>query len=102
MKSTDYCSSPPIKLFSNLKNDGEKIFSKMYKLVDCIALQIETEVEKVNEETSLEIDDLPMLEWSSANPPSLTASPSVSILKRHRQTIQEPDPEATTPNKESL
>ena len=103
MKSTDYCSSPPIKLFSNLKNDGEKIFSKMDKLIDySIALQIETEVEKVNEETSLEIDDLPMLEWSSANPPSLTASPSVSILKRHRQTIQEPDPEATTPNKESL
>lgn len=99
MRSADYCSSPPIKLFSNLKNDGEKIFSKTDKSVDYIPIQTDTQVDKIGEEAMLEGDELPILEWSSANPPSLTASPSASILKRQRQSIPEPDPESTTPNK---
>lgn len=99
MRSSDYCSSPPIKLFSNLKNDGEKVFLKTDKLVDCTSVETDAEAEKVTDETSLEMDELPMLEWSSANPPSLTASPSASILKRYRHSIPEPDPESTTPNK---
>ncbi|XP_076656705.1 uncharacterized protein LOC143361301 [Halictus rubicundus] len=99
MRSSDYCPSPSMKLFSNLKNDGEKIFSKVDKSVDSVSIQTDVQVEKVNEGTSTETEELPILEWSSANPPSLTASPSVSILKRQRQSIPEPDPECTTPNK---
>ncbi|XP_076177307.1 uncharacterized protein LOC143151700 isoform X2 [Ptiloglossa arizonensis] len=99
MRSSDYCLSPPIKLFSNLKNDGEKIFSKVDKSVDCESIEIDDQVENISDETLLEMEELPILEWSSANPPSLTASPSVSILKRYRQSGPEPDPESTTPNK---
>ncbi|XP_068983726.1 telomere-associated protein RIF1-like isoform X1 [Bombus flavifrons] len=99
MRSTDYCSSPPIKLFSNLKNDGEKVFTKADKSVDCISAQTDAQTDKIGEETMLQADELPILEWSSANPPSLTASPSASILKRQRQYIPEPDPEAVTPSK---
>ncbi|XP_060828353.1 telomere-associated protein RIF1-like isoform X2 [Bombus pascuorum] len=99
MRSTDYCSSPPIKLFSNLKNDGEKVFTKADKSVDCISAQTDAQTDKIGEETMLQADELPILEWSSANPPSLTASPSASILKRQRQYIPEPDPESVTPSK---
>ncbi|XP_053989570.1 telomere-associated protein RIF1-like [Hylaeus volcanicus] len=99
MKSSDYCLSPPMKLFSNLKNDGEKIFSKVDKSTDCESTETDDHVENVAEETLLETDELPILEWSSANPPSLTASPSVSILKRQRQTGPEPDAECVTPSK---
>ncbi|XP_043599630.1 telomere-associated protein RIF1-like isoform X2 [Bombus pyrosoma] len=99
MRSTDYCSSPPIKLFSNLKNDGEKVFTKADKSVDCISAQTDAQIDKIGEETMLQADELPILEWSSANPPSLTASPSASILKRQRQYIPEPDPESVTPSK---
>ncbi|XP_076234263.1 uncharacterized protein LOC143179108 [Calliopsis andreniformis] len=99
MRSSDYCSSPPIKLFSNLKNDGEKIFTKIDKSMDCTPIETDNEAEKPTEETLLEMDELPMLEWSNANPPSLTASPSASILKRSRQVVVEPDPESMTPNK---
>ncbi|XP_076381807.1 uncharacterized protein LOC117222982 isoform X1 [Megalopta genalis] len=99
MKSSDFCPSPPIKLFSNLKNDGEKVFSKIDKIEDSVSVQTDAQVEKVIEESSTEMEELPILEWSSANPPSLTASPSVSILKRQRQSLPEPDPECTTPNK---
>ena len=99
MRSTDYCSSPPIKLFSNLKNDGEKIFSRTDKLVDSTSVHTETQTDKMDEEILFETDELPILEWSSANPPSLTASPSASILKRQRQYIPEPDPESVTPSK---
>ncbi|XP_029051883.2 telomere-associated protein RIF1-like isoform X1 [Osmia bicornis bicornis] len=98
MKSADYCSSPPIKLFCNLRNDGEKSFPKPEKSIEYISIQPDTQGEK-GEDTSVEMDELPILEWSSANPPSLTASPSVSILKRHRQSLPEPDPECVTPNK---
>ncbi|XP_012137568.1 uncharacterized protein LOC100880674 isoform X2 [Megachile rotundata] len=97
MKSSDYCPSPPIKLFSNLKNDGEKIFPKADKSTEYISIHTDAQAEK-GEETTVEMDELPILEWSSANPPSLTASPSVSILKR-RQSMPEPDPESTTPSK---
>ncbi|KAG7210962.1 hypothetical protein KM043_016334 [Ampulex compressa] len=103
MRSTDYCSSPPLKLFSNLKNDGEKISSKLDKTItDYTLTHGDGQVEKENEGSispSFQKDELPMLEWSSANPPSLTASPSASILKRHRQSVPEPDPDVTTPNK---
>ncbi|KAG8034172.1 hypothetical protein G9C98_001256 [Cotesia typhae] len=76
MKTGDYTSSPPTKLFSNLKNDGEKISPKMEKVKDIGKTDHDyTELK----ETQI---DLPMLEWSSANPPSLTASPSAGILKR--------------------
>lgn len=100
MKSADYCSSPPIKLFCNLKNDGEKSFPRPEKSMEFISIQPDTQAEK-GEDTSVETDELPILEWSSANPPSLTASPSVSILKRNRQSLPESDPECTTPNKVS-
>ncbi|XP_076381811.1 uncharacterized protein LOC117222982 isoform X2 [Megalopta genalis] len=102
MKSSDFCPSPPIKLFSNLKNDGEKVFSKIDKIEDSVSVQTDAQVEKVIEESSTEMEELPILEWSSANPPSLTASPSVSILKRQRQSLPEPDPECTTPNKNKM
>ncbi|XP_017876374.1 telomere-associated protein RIF1-like [Ceratina calcarata] len=98
MRSADYCSSPSMKLFSSLKNDGEKFFSKD-KSIDCIPLQTEAQIDKSSDETSAEAVELPILEWSSANPPSLTASPSASILKRQRQSFPEPDPESTTPSK---
>ncbi|CAL7933927.1 unnamed protein product [Xylocopa violacea] len=98
MRSADYCS-PSMKLFSNLKNDGEKIFSKTDKSIDSMNIQTDTQADKVGEETLFEVDELPILEWSSANPPSLTASPSASILKRQRQSIPEPEPESVTPNK---
>ncbi|XP_078033803.1 uncharacterized protein LOC144468301 [Augochlora pura] len=99
MKSSDFCQSPPIKLFSNLKNDGEKVYPKVDKVVDSVSVQTDAQVEKLNVESSTETEELPILEWSSANPPSLTASPSVSILKRQRQSLPEPDPECLTPNK---
>ncbi|XP_008545968.1 uncharacterized protein LOC103570131 [Microplitis demolitor] len=74
MKSGDYLLSPPTKLFSNLKNDGEKISPKMEKTKD---------VGKTDHDyAELKEVDLPILEWSNANPPSLTASPSAGILKR--------------------
>ncbi|XP_076766359.1 uncharacterized protein LOC143433108 isoform X2 [Xylocopa sonorina] len=73
MRSADYCSSPSMKLFSNLKNDGEKIFSKTDKSIDSMNIQTDTQADKVGEETS--------------------------ILKRQRQSIPEPEPESVTPNK---
>nr|XP_031848183.1 telomere-associated protein RIF1 [Nomia melanderi] len=98
MRTSDYGPLPSIKSFSNLKNDGEKVFLKTDKM-DLAPVQADVQVEKVNEESVNETEELPILEWSSANPPSLTASPSVSILKRQRQSLPEPDPECTTPNK---
>lgn len=99
MRSADYCISPSTYAFTTLKNDGEKLSSKLNKSTsDC--LSVEGSGDKENEgniSPSREKDDLPILEWSSANPPSLTASPSASILKRQRSTIPEPDPDCTTP-----
>lgn len=96
MRSHDYCALP--STFTTLKNDGEKLSFKLDKTLSDSSMEIS--VDKDNEDASFacEKDDLPILEWSSANPPSLTASPSASILKRHRSSIPEPDPDLT-PNK---
>ncbi|XP_035740331.1 telomere-associated protein RIF1-like isoform X1 [Vespa mandarinia] len=103
MKSGEYISSSPIKSFSNLKNDGEKLSSNVEKTIpDYMLISLENTVEKGNDGSlspSQEKTELPMLEWSSANPPSLTASPSASILKRHRMALTECDLETTASNK---
>ncbi|KAF7396001.1 hypothetical protein HZH68_010051 [Vespula germanica] len=103
MKSGEYISSSPVKSFCNLKNDGEKLSSNIDKTIpDYMLISLEDTVEKGNDGSlspSQEKTELPMLEWSSANPPSLTASPSASILKRHRLAITECDLETTASNK---
>lgn len=94
--------------FGNLKNDGEK--SSLVKNTEkernvtedrTTNIQIDKPREKTDDDNaSVPNQDrelLPMLEWSSANPPSLTASPSASILKRQRQFQTENDPESPTP-----
>lgn len=100
MRSTDYSVSSSTHTFTTLKNDGEKLSFKLNKGVsDCLSTEssIDKEIER-NTSPTREKDDLPILEWSSANPPSLTASPSASILKRHR-SLPEPDLDISTPNK---
>lgn len=97
MRSTDYSASSSVHTFTTLKNDGEKLSFKLNKdASDC--LTTENLIDKENERNaspSHEKSDLPILEWSSANPPSLTASPSASILKRHRSSLPEPDLDST-------
>ncbi|XP_043252693.1 telomere-associated protein RIF1-like isoform X1 [Colletes gigas] len=100
MRSSEYCLSPPIKLFSNLKNDGEKIFTKTDKSMNCVFVQTDEQVESPNEESMM--DELPMLELSGVNPHSLTTSPSVSILKRQRQSGPELEAEAKTPKRKRV
>ncbi|KAK0174305.1 hypothetical protein PV327_010970 [Microctonus hyperodae] len=94
MKSNDCVSSPP-KRFSKLKNDGEKISPKFEKTMS----QKCTKTSKKGNDTEGcmldEKDELPILEWSNSNPPSLTASPSISILKRQRQTVLDADNDVT-------
>lgn len=92
MKAGDYCASPPGKLFGGLKNDGEKISPKMKNTIDSEKLAEKLVVVVSNEKEQIDLsptadNDLPILEWSSANPPSLTASPSAGILKRHNQSL---------------
>ena len=103
MKSADYCASPPSKLFGSLKNDGEKISPKVAKnSSDSLSSEKVMSNEKETDEHSPTRDyQLPILEWSSANPPSLTASPSAGILKRHNQSLPEfpGESESMTPNK---
>ncbi|KYQ52784.1 Telomere-associated protein RIF1, partial [Trachymyrmex zeteki] len=87
MRSTDYSASSSTHTFTTLKNDGEKL---SFKLNALDSLSMECLADKENERNvSLlrEKEDLPILEWSSANPPSLTASPSASILKRNRSSL---------------
>lgn len=100
MRSTDYSVVSSTHTFTTLKNDGEKLSFKLNKDVpDC--LSTESLIDKENERNTSPIrekDDLPILEWSSANPPSLTASPSASILKRNR-SLPEPDLDLSTPTK---
>lgn len=80
MRSSEIFNSPSAsKLFCNLKNDGEKVSPKMDKAIT-------DDVEELRPESPVDENDLPMLEWSSANPPSLTASPSMSILKNETMT----------------
>lgn len=101
MRSADYCVSPSLHAFTTLKNDGEKLSFKLDRSTSDY-LSMETSVDKENEGNALSLcekDDLPILEWSSANPPSLTASPSASILKRQRSSVPEPDLDSSTPNK---
>lgn len=97
MRSTDYSASSSTHTFTTLKNDGEKLSFKLNKdASDC--LTTENLIDKENERNaspSHEKGDLPILEWSNANPPSLTASPSASILKRHRSSLPEPDLDST-------
>ena len=91
------CSSPALTSFGNLKNDGERISPKLDKSLhdkDFEASSTATENGSADDSpNSKSKKELPILEWSNANPPSLTASPSASILKR----LQEADFE--TPNR---
>ncbi|XP_043271304.1 telomere-associated protein RIF1 isoform X2 [Venturia canescens] len=100
MKSADYAASPPGKMFSNLKNNGEKISPKMEKsLAESQENGTAGKEDGINISLASEREELPILEWSSANPPSLTASPSVSILKRNRSIVNEVEPDPPTPVK---
>ncbi|KAL6423859.1 hypothetical protein ACFW04_010356 [Cataglyphis niger] len=101
MRSADYCASPSTHTFTTLRNDGEKLSFKLDKNTSDY-LSTEILIDKENEgnaSSSYEKDNLPILEWSSANPPSLTASPSASILKRQRSNVLEPDLDSSTLNK---
>ncbi|XP_034952026.1 telomere-associated protein RIF1 [Chelonus insularis] len=94
------CSSPPPKLFCNLKNDGEKISPKMEKSAKKINKLYDHDYTEMKEDSSISFEkELPILEWSSANPPSLTASPSSSILKKQRQALLDPDIDTTPTHK---
>ncbi|XP_066584023.1 telomere-associated protein RIF1-like isoform X2 [Prorops nasuta] len=98
MKSVDYALSP-VKTFCNLKNDGEKISPRSEKFEAGGSIQ-QICLDSENEDNSLlpkEKDELPLLEWSASNPPSLNASPSASILKRQRSVIENED--IATPSK---
>lgn len=101
--SMDYYASSSMNTFATLKNDGEKLSFRLDKIGAFDYAPMETSVDKENEGIASpmrERDNLPILEWSSANPPSLTASPSASILKRHRSNPPESDlAESVTPNK---
>lgn len=105
MRSTDYsASSSSTYTFTTLKNDGEKLSFRLNKIAsEC--LPMESSIDKENERTASplrEKDDLPILEWSSANPPSLTASPSASILKRNRSSLPEPELDISTPKRKRV
>lgn len=91
MKVADF--SPAQSPFCNLKNDGEKVSPKMDKPNEPTAIDHDY-AEQKDIDISASERELPMLEWSSANPPSLTASPSFSILKRRKSfPMTEPEPE---------
>lgn len=80
MKISEIKNTGSSVLFSNLKNNGEKISPKLertYKIKDD-----EYKDKDIDDNISMQNNELDILEWSSANPPSLTASPSASILKR--------------------
>ncbi|XP_015171634.1 PREDICTED: telomere-associated protein RIF1-like [Polistes dominula] len=105
MKSGEYPfpSSSPVPLFSTLKNNGEKISPNVDKSIpDYMLISLDNVNEEGNDGSlspSQKKSELPMLEWSNANPPSLTASPSASILKRKCFNLTESDLENTTPSK---
>ncbi|XP_011877045.1 PREDICTED: telomere-associated protein RIF1-like isoform X2 [Vollenhovia emeryi] len=100
MRSTDYAASSSAHTFTTLKNDGEKLSFRFNKSApDCATT--DSSIDKENDKNASplrERNDLPILEWSSANPPSLTASPSVSILKR-RSSLPEADLDLTPKRK---
>lgn len=101
MRSVDHCTSVSTNAFTTLKNDGEKLSPKLNKtMLNCLSMDGSVNKENEGNLSPLrEKEDLPILEWSSANPPSLTASPSISILKRQRSTVPELDLDSTTPSK---
>ncbi|XP_015598069.1 telomere-associated protein RIF1 isoform X2 [Cephus cinctus] len=102
MKSSDYYPSTSVNLLKNLNNDGD-ISSRMEKVIfNGLTTKTNNVLNtKFNETDALQLskEELPMLEWSSANPPSLVASPSASILKRHQQFIHDVDTELAVLNK---
>jgi len=100
MRSADYYASTN-HAFTTLKNDGEKLsFKSDRSMSDYLSTEASGDKENEGNVSPLrERDNLPILEWSSANPPSLTASPSASILKRHRPNVSEPDLDSSTPSK---
>ncbi|XP_012529406.1 telomere-associated protein RIF1 isoform X2 [Monomorium pharaonis] len=103
MRSTDYSVSST-HTFTTLKNDGEKLSFRLNKGTS-ENLPTESLIEKENEKTASplrEKDDLPILEWSNANPPSLTASPSASILKRNRSSLPESELDISTPKRKRV
>lgn len=101
------CSSPSSSLtsFKDLRNDGERISPKLQKHdVDNNSedvgggggssggsgqegqrLEQNGQGTAGGDESPRSRRELPILEWSNANPPSLTASPSASILKRMQE-----------------
>lgn len=101
----EMCSSPSITMFCNLRNDGERISPKLDKHERDNENGVVSAEKEIQNGSAATVSDsspngkakkeLPLLEWSNANPPSLTASPSASILKR----MQEVDVE--TPNRVS-
>ncbi|KAL0107662.1 hypothetical protein PUN28_014756 [Cardiocondyla obscurior] len=99
MRSTDYSMSSMVHSFTTLKNDGEKLSFKLNKSADSVLG--ESLIDKENEKNASPSREknLPILEWSSANPPSLTASPSASILKRCRSSLPESDLDLTPKRK---
>lgn len=92
------CSSPSMATmgkFKNLNNDGEKVSPKLDKHE---ASEKESSQSSGEESPNSKCRrELPLLEWSNANPVSLTASPSASILKRMQQEMDTPE----TPNRVS-
>ncbi|XP_015119364.1 uncharacterized protein LOC107042716 [Diachasma alloeum] len=95
MKGSDFSQSP----FSTLRNDGERVSPKRDKPPEQTPLDHDyAEPKNVNTTIGSE-RELPMLEWSSANPPSLTASPGSSILKRHKSLPLDTDPDVTPKRK---
>ncbi|XP_023247300.1 telomere-associated protein RIF1 [Copidosoma floridanum] len=93
LKAPERSSSPSMAMFCNLKNDGERISPKLEKHLqagDNDIINTQKELFSQNDtsdssEDSPKKKELPILEWSNANPPSLTASPSASILKRMQE-----------------
>ncbi|XP_011307690.1 telomere-associated protein RIF1 [Fopius arisanus] len=91
---------PAQSLFNTLRNDGEKISPKKDKAVELTPTDHDYAEPKIINNTTIGSErELPMLEWSSANPPSLTASPSFSILKRHKSLPLDTDPDITPKRK---
>ncbi|XP_058802826.1 uncharacterized protein LOC131670866 [Phymastichus coffea] len=77
------CSSPLMSKFKNLNNDGEKVSPKLDKHESSEKESSQSSGDESPNSKSRK--ELPLLEWSNANPPSLTASPSASILKRNQE-----------------
>ncbi|KAJ8683442.1 hypothetical protein QAD02_019234 [Eretmocerus hayati] len=87
VSTPDRCASPSMAMFANLKNDGEKISPKLDKHdIEIESNDFEREISCDDSPSTRSRRELPILEWSNANPPSLTVSPSASILKRLQES----------------